>query len=82
MSDHWTITREARGRRIEPGDPEERLAQIQEAFDRVRHNRDLVIIEGAGHAAVGSTLGISNALVAQRLGAKVVLVTTRLPPST
>ncbi|MBI4615391.1 MAG: AAA family ATPase [Planctomycetes bacterium] len=50
------------------------LKQIEEAFQRVQAGRDLVIIEGAGHAAVGSMFGISNALVAQRLGAKVLLV--------
>ena len=55
---------------------EELLRRIEDAFGRIRSGRDLVIIEGAGHAAVGSMLGISNALVAARLGAKVVLVTT------
>lgn len=58
----------------ESGEP--LLARIDDAFSRIRSGRDLVIIEGAGHAAIGSMLGISNALVAARLGAKVVLVTT------
>lgn len=52
------------------------LKRIEDAFARVSDGRDIVIIEGAGHAAVGSILGISNALVAARLKAKVVLVTT------
>jgi hypothetical protein len=36
----------------------------------------MVIIEGTGHAGVGSCFGLSNARVAQLLGAKVVIVTS------
>lgn len=35
----------------------------------------MVIVEGTGHAGVGSCFGLSNARVAQLLGAKVVIVT-------
>lgn len=36
----------------------------------------MVIIEGTGHAGVGSCFGLSNARVAELLGAKVVIVTS------
>ncbi|MEW6517059.1 MAG: AAA family ATPase [candidate division FCPU426 bacterium] len=52
-----------------------RLAeQIQEAFDRVSQGRDFVVVEGTGHAGVGSVLDLSNARVAQLLGTPVVMV--------
>ena len=56
------------------------LAQMKEtivsAFNRVAWEHDLVIIEGTGHAGVGSVIDLSNAQVAQLLGSKVVIVTT------
>ncbi len=52
-----------------------RLAeQIQEAFARVSQGRDFVVVEGTGHAGVGSVLDLSNARVAQLLGTPVVMV--------
>jgi len=54
----------------------EALATILKSFHRVSQNRELVVIEGSGHAAVGSDLGLSNAFLASRLRAKVVLVTS------
>ena len=56
------------------------LAQMQEtiisAFNRVAWEHDFVIIEGTGHAGVGSVIDLSNARVAQLLGSKVIIVTT------
>lgn len=51
------------------------LATILESFQRVSHNREMVVIEGSGHAAVGSNLGLSNAFLASRLRSKIILVT-------
>lgn len=48
--------------------------QIQEAFARVSQGRDFVVVEGTGHAGVGSVLDLSNARVAQLLGTPVVMV--------
>jgi len=48
--------------------------QILHAFDRVAHDKDLVIIEGTGHAGVGSVFDLSNATVAKLLKAKVILL--------
>ncbi len=58
----------------------ENLSQMQEtiisAFNRVAWEHDFVIIEGTGHAGVGSVIDLSNARVAQLLGSKVIIVTT------
>lgn len=48
--------------------------QIMESFKRVSKDKDLVVIEGTGHAGVGSVFDHSNAVVARLLGAKVILV--------
>lgn len=50
-------------------------ARIQQAFDRVAWEKDLVLCEGSGHAGVGSVFDLSNARVAKLVGAKVVIVT-------
>ena len=51
------------------------VKRIQQAFDRVAWEKDLVLCEGSGHAGVGSVFDLSNARVARLLGAKVVIVT-------
>lgn len=48
--------------------------QVCRAFDRVSWEKDFTIIEGTGHAGVGSVFDLSNASVAKLLNAKVVLV--------
>lgn len=55
-------------------DPEQFKNSINDAFNRIAHEKDVVLIEGTGHAGVGSVLDLSNARVARRLGAPVVLV--------
>lgn len=47
---------------------------IRESFSRVAENRDFVVVEGTGHAGVGSVFDLSNAAVAKMLGARVVIV--------
>ena len=58
--------------------PEETYAllvdKISRAFDRVSWEKDFTLIEGTGHAGVGSVFDLSNARVASILDAKVVLV--------
>lgn len=51
-------------------------AQIKKAFSRVSKGKDLMVIEGTGHAGVGSVFDHSNAFVARLLGAKVILVSS------
>jgi hypothetical protein len=48
--------------------------RICRAFDRVSWEKDFTIIEGTGHAGVGSVFDLSNARVARILDAKVILV--------
>ncbi len=48
--------------------------RICRAFDRVSWEKDFTLIEGTGHAGVGSVFQLSNARVARILDAKVILV--------
>lgn len=48
--------------------------KICRAFDRVAWEKDFALIEGTGHAGVGSVFELSNARVARILDAKVILV--------
>lgn len=50
--------------------------EIRDAFKRVASGHDLVIIEGTGHAGVGSVFDHSNAKVAKLLGSKVILISS------
>lgn len=53
-----------------------RLRQsIEHSFAMAARGNDLVVIEGTGHAGVGSVFDLSNARVAGMLGAKVIIVT-------
>ncbi len=49
-------------------------ARILRAFDVVSGGRDIVLIEGTGHAGVGAVIGLSNAEVARMLRAPAVIV--------
>jgi len=48
---------------------------IETSFASAARENDLVVIEGTGHAGVGSVFDLSNARVARLLKAKVVIVT-------
>jgi hypothetical protein len=50
--------------------------QIKESFRRVSKGLDLVIVEGTGHAGVGSVFDHSNATVAKLLNAKVIIISS------
>lgn len=51
------------------------VRRIQNSFDRAAWEKDFVIVEGTGHAGVGSVFDLSNARVAKLLGAKAIIVT-------
>ena len=51
------------------------VRRIQHSFDRTCWEKDFAIIEGTGHAGVGSTFDLSNAGVAKLLKSKALLVT-------
>ena len=48
--------------------------RVRTAFDIAAWEKDFVIIEGTGHAGVGSVFDLSNATVAKLLKAKVIIV--------
>jgi hypothetical protein len=49
-------------------------ARIRDAHAMVASGREAVLVEGTGHAGVGSVIGLSNARVASMLGAPVAIV--------
>src|SRR5258707_11739897 len=62
-------------RYIEHQNNEFLVHRIQNSFDRAAWEKDFIIIEGTGHAGVGSVFDLSNARVAKVLNSKVILVT-------
>jgi BioD-like phosphotransacetylase family protein len=50
------------------------VKRIKHSFDRASWEKDFSIIEGTGHAGVGSVFDLSNARVAKLLGSKVLLI--------
>lgn len=52
------------------------IEQIKKSYALVAENRDIVVIEGTGHAGVGSVFDLSNASVAKLLNAKVIIVSS------
>ncbi|RKY19622.1 MAG: hypothetical protein DRP63_00260 [Planctomycetota bacterium] len=71
-----TVDRTSVGEFAKPEKQRELLVQIEEAFARVTKDADAVVVEGTGHAGVGSVFGLSNARVAAHLRCKVLLVTS------
>ncbi len=59
---------------IDDPDPESIYGPIREAMDSLARDHDLAIVEGTGHAGVGSVIDASNAQVAARLNAKCIIV--------
>jgi BioD-like phosphotransacetylase family protein len=49
-------------------------ATVIAACDRVATDRDVVVIEGTGHAGVGAVIGLSNARAAAMLNSPVIIV--------
>ncbi len=60
---------------INDGNSDLLVGRIQHAFDRATWEKDFAIIEGTGHAGVGSVFDLSNARVARLVHSKVILVT-------
>ena len=58
------------------GKREKLISQITGSFNRISKNKNLVVIEGTGHAGVGSVLDCSNAQVAKLLNSKVILISS------
>ncbi|HBG28856.1 MAG: hypothetical protein A2Y10_00595 [Planctomycetes bacterium GWF2_41_51] len=50
--------------------------QIINSYNKLKTEHSMMIVEGTGHAGVGSCFGLSNARVAQMLDANVVIVSS------
>ena len=59
---------------IEGGFVEDLPARIRAAHAAFARDREILLIEGTGHAGVGAVIGLSNAVVAAMLGAPAVIV--------
>jgi BioD-like phosphotransacetylase family protein len=59
---------------IEGGFVEDLPAKIRAAHQAFVKDREVLLIEGTGHAGVGAVIGLSNATVAAMLGAPAVIV--------
>ncbi len=59
---------------LESPDKEELCKKIEKSYDNVAEGKDFVIIEGTGHAGVGSVFDLSNASVARLLNSEVILI--------
>ncbi len=62
-------------RYIETANNDFLVRRIKNSFDRACWEKDFAIIEGTGHAGVGSVFDLSNARVAKILGSKAIIVT-------
>lgn len=58
------------------GNQGELYQRVQTAFDEASWEKNFIIIEGTGHAGVGSVFDLSNATVARLLHSKVIIVSS------
>lgn len=68
------VERDFTVRYISHPNPKKLIKQIKDSYRKVSQGKDVVVIEGTGHAGVGSVFDLSNAYVARLLDSKVVLV--------
>jgi len=61
---------------IDSGEAHDLEEQVLASFQRIAEGKELVLIEGTGHAGVGSVLDMSNGRVASLLQSKALIVTT------
>lgn len=59
--------------KVTPEESGRMMEKIEGAFGRVSEGKDIVVVEGTGHAALGAVMGLSNARVAKALGTRVLL---------
>lgn len=69
---HRNFTRDFLTGKMNCGDLKQRIIEAVQILDK---KYDFLIIEGAGHAGVGSVIGLNNACVAHTIGAPVIIVT-------
>lgn len=61
---------------IDHPDRQQLINAVQESFGRVYEGSSVVVVEGTGHAGVGSVFDMSNGDVAAMLGCKVVIISS------
>ncbi|MDZ4787599.1 MAG: AAA family ATPase [Blastochloris sp.] len=59
---------------LDAADPKKLASTIEHAFNRAAWEQDFVVIEGSGHAGVGSVFDMSNAQTARLLHSKAIIV--------
>lgn len=59
---------------IQNGNVDDLIAKLKASYESLVRDKDFLLLEGTGHAGVGSVFDLCNADVAKLLGAKVVLV--------
>jgi len=59
---------------LENPNREELIQKIKNSYERVSKDKDIVLIEGTGHAGVGSIFDLNNADVAKILGSPVIII--------
>ena len=62
-------------RYLDKGGLDTLISDIKNSYQKCSRGNNLVVIEGTGHAGVGSVFDLNNATVAKILNSKVVLVT-------
>ncbi len=70
-----TVEPEFTRKYLQSGGHDTLVQKITTAFDRIAWEKDFVVVEGTGHAGVGSVFDLSNATVAKLLGSKAILIT-------
>jgi hypothetical protein len=61
---------------IQKGGLEKYVQLIENSYKRISQDKNLMLIEGTGHAGVGAVFDLSNASVAKLLNSKVLLIST------
>jgi len=61
---------------IQEGGLEKYVQLIEDSYNRISQGKNLMLIEGTGHAGVGAVFDLSNASVAKLLNSKVLLIST------
>ncbi len=61
---------------IEKPHRDDLVAQVKESFRNISEGKDLVVVEGTGHAGVGAVFDLSNGDVSSLLGTKVIIVSS------
>lgn len=79
LEDMSCVSLSSFGYKHESADPRFHLSyleKIENCYKRIAQDKDIVVIEGTGNAALGSIYGLSNAFLAKTFDAKVILVTS------